>query len=452
VRMTVSEQGVPTDCVIQPLGLRFFKVDPDQGFFLNGAHYPIHGVARHQDRQDMGWAITEKEQKEDYDLIMDIGATGVRLSHYEQAQDFYDLCDQGGLIVWAEDGLINTTTIDSAFDDNMKQQLRELIKQNYNHPAICFWSLYNELRDPDPKKDPQDPKLQYQHQIQLVTQLNALAHQLDPGRLTTAATFRPSDNDLHRITDVIAFNRYNGWYRGQLTDWGPELDHIHQTLPDRGMAISEYGAGAGLDEFEPDPKRPWPTTGLWHPEEYQCIVHEQAYAAMKERPYLWATFVWNMFDFASDGRAEGEREGINDKGLVSYDRTIKKDAYFFYKANWSDQPVVYITERRFTPRPVNDAPVKVYSNCDSVELTVNGVSEGVKTVPDHIFVWQNVILNRGVNELEASGMHDGQPCTDKVEIVYDPGVRIWKPVGPTTQPTSTKMEPAVEFNPNWPNP
>jgi beta-galactosidase len=435
MRVSVDDGGTVVDRVTQPVGIRFFRVDPEQGFFLNGRSYPLHGVNRHQDRIDMGWAITARQHQEDFDLIMEMGCTGIRLAHYQHAQEFYDLCDGGGLVVWAEACLVNSVTISQAFDQTAKQQLRELIKQSYNHPSICFWSLFNELGN-GVKLKGDALREQDKHQIDLVTALNDLAHQLDPTRLTTAATNRNNPDDpINLITDIIGFNRYEGWYTKTPAAWPAALDAIHAGPSGRCVGISEYGAGASIYQHEIDPRQPR-TSGGWHPEEWQCIVHEQAYAAMKQRPYLWGTFLWNMFDFASDGRSEGDHLGINDKGLVSYDRKTKKDAFYFYKANWTSDPFVFITDRRFNPRNVASGPVKIYSNCDSVELKLNGQSLGEKTADDHIFVWPDITLIRGQNRLEAVGTRGGMQFSDSCSIDFDPGWRPVRPVEPATRPTT----------------
>jgi beta-galactosidase len=437
VRVTVSNANAVVDRVIQPLGIRFFAVDPDKGFLLNGHPYPLHGVNRHQDRQDRGWAITSREQKEDFDLIMEMGCNAIRLSHYQHAQEFYDLCDRGGLVVWAEACLVNSVTPTGAFDDIARQQLRELIKQSYNHPSICFWSLFNELRDKKEKEQSADEgKLMLDHEVQLVGDLNKLAHDLDPTRLTTAATNSRPDFPFNGITDVLGFNIYDGWYVKSPDSWPADLDTLHSKLPDRALAISEYGAGASPFQHELDPTHP-KTDGLWHPEEWQCVVHEAAWKAMSQRPYLWGAFLWNMFDFASDGRHEGDHLGRNDKGLITYDRKIKKDAFYFYKANWSDESVVYITDRRFTPRNFDHSPVKIYSNCDSVDLKLNGVSLGSVSNADHVFIWPDVTLIRGKNVIEADGVRAGRHYSDSCTIEYDPGFVECRPYEPATRPAAT---------------
>jgi len=437
VRVTVNQGGVAVDRVVQPLGIRFFSVDPDKGFFLNGQSYPLHGVNRHQDRLDMGWAIHSQEQQEDFNLIMEMGCNAIRLAHYQHAQEFYDLCDHGGLVVWAESCMVNGVTNSEEFDDTARQQLRELIKQSYNHPSICFWSLYNELRASKQKgQDAADFKAMIDHQIVLVTELNDEAHQLDSTRLTTAASLiNEGANPLNMITDVIGFNRYYGWYSDHIDAWPKKLDALHAEIPGRAFCISEYGAGASIFQHELDPKQP-KTNGVWHPEDWQNIVHEAAYKAMKDRPDIWGTFLWNMFDFASDGRAEGDHLGRNDKGLVTYDRKTKKDAFFFYKANWSSEPVVFITDRRYSPRNVDKGPVKVYSNCDSVELKLNGSSLGTVPGDDCTFVWPDVTLIRGGNRIEADGIRGGKSFTDAITIDYDPGAMPVRPLDSATRPST----------------
>jgi beta-galactosidase len=435
VRLTVAEGSQIVDRVIQPVGLRFFNVDPDMGFFLNGLSYPLHGVNRHQDRIDMGWAITSLQQREDFDLIMEMGCNAIRLAHYQHAQEFYDLCDRGGLVVWAEASMVNAVGPSKEFEDVAKQQLRELIKQSYNHPSICFWSLFNELADKKKKNQTEaEGAAMLDRQVQVVKDLNEEAHQLDPTRLTTAATYSVQGTlPLNQITDVIGFNRYEGWYVKTPADWPMDLDALHAQIPGRAFCISEYGAGASVFQHQIDPKQPVPVS-FWHPEEWQGVVHEAAYKAMKSRPYVWGTFLWNMFDFASDGRHEGDHLGRNDKGLVTYDRKTKKDVFYFYKANWSDEPVIYIADRRYTPRNVEQSPIKVYSNCQTVELKVNGVSLGVKTGEDCVFVWPDVTLVRGDNSIEAIGIRDGQTHRDECGIDYDPGVIDVRPVAPATRP------------------
>ena len=264
-----------TDSVTQPLGLRSFRADPNEGFFLNGKHYALHGVNRHQDRIDKGWAIGPAEHDEDFTLIKEMGCTGVRLAHYQHDQYFYDLCDRGGLVVWAELSQVNKLGESAAFAQNARQQLTELIKQNYNHPSIVFWSLFSELRFKD--------TLPVAAECDFISQLNQLAKMLDSTRLTTAASCCvPHTHQSTGITDVVAYNWYYGWYNDKPEDWPARLDETHRELPTRAVAISEYGAGASVKHHGISPKQPDPG-GPWHPEEWQSLVHEAAWKAINRK-------------------------------------------------------------------------------------------------------------------------------------------------------------------------
>jgi beta-galactosidase len=394
-----------TDRMTIPIGLRYFKVDPKQGFILNGKPYDLHGVNRHQDFGDKGWAITEKEMQIDMGLIKELGATMVRLAHYQHSPLFYDLCDKNGLVVWAELCQVNQLGRSENFAELSKQQLVELIKQNYNHPSICFWSLYNELNFSGGEQD-----------LKLLNEENDLAHELDPTRLTTAASNKRVQLPGHWIPDVIGFNVYYGWYADQVPpDWKSGLEGIVSFKPDRAVGISEYGAGGSINQHEIPPKRP-ATTARFHPEEYQMQVHEEGWKAMKDQP-LWCRLIWVFADFPVASRREGDTVGMNDKGLVTKDRKTKKDIFYFYKAQWSDEPVLWITSRRYTPRPMPVTQFKVYSNLESVELKVNGKSIGSKSSADRVFVWDNVPLSAGANQVEATGTRDGKTITDTCTIV-----------------------------------
>jgi beta-galactosidase len=286
--------------------------------------------------------------------------------------------------------------------------MRELIKQNCNHPSVCAWSLFNELWL---KKDADE-------QTKLVCELNDLAHALDPTRPTTAATNLPFDHPANWITDVVAFNSYYGWYTGKPEDWPARMDELCANAAERGRAVgmSEYGAGASVKQHEVDPHKPAPG-GKWHPEEWQCVVHEQAWKAMRDRPELWCKLVWVFADFPAAHRGEGDTIGMNDKGLVTFDRTVKKDPFYLYKANWSNAPFVHISSRRHTPRTEAETRVKVYSNCESVELRVNGKSVDRGTAANHVFTWDNVTLLAGENRMDAVGSAQAGDVTDSCTIV-----------------------------------
>jgi len=390
------------DSVEQPLGLRFYSVDPDKGFFLNGKPYPLHGVNKHQDRFNEGWAVSEADLDEDMALIKELGATVVRCAHYQHSDYFYSLCDKAGILVWAEIPQVNEINPSEQFEETSRNQLLDLIRQNINHPSIFVWSLFNELWPgrPDPHRELQDLKI--------------VANGEDPTRPTIAATSNNAMPQMNKIPDWLGWNIYPGWYAGWGTkdDFGKLLDDRRQDSRHGGFCMSEYGAGANVNQHEQNPRPPKPD-GQWHPEEWQNEVHEAAWAAVKQRPFVWGTFVWNMFDFAVSTRHEGGIPGRNDKGLVTYDRKTKKDAFYFYKANWSDEPVLYITSRRFTERtkPVTD--VKIYSNARKVELVVNGKSLGERSDGiNGVFVWKDVQLQPGENPVQAYARRGGERLSD----------------------------------------
>ena len=390
------------DSVEQSLGLRSYRVDPDKGFFLNGQPYHLHGVNRHQDRLDKGWAISEADQDEDLRLILELGCTAVRCCHYQHSDYFYSLCDKAGILVWAEIPQVDTVGTVPEFANSSRSQLLDLIRQNVNHPSIFAWSLFNELRDgkPDPHRILQD--------------LKVTANGEDPTRPTIAATCTGGLPQMNKIPDLLGWNVYPGWY----PEWGPKedfdkVDKYRDTSRAGGFCISEYGAGANVTQHEENPKEPR-AGGQWHPEEWQAIMHETAWADLKEKPFVWGTFIWNMFDFAVSSRNEGGIRGRNDKGLMTFDRQIKKDAFYFYKANWSAEPVVYITSRRFTERTNAVTDVKIYANAAEVELMVNGASQGKRSNDGNaVFVWKDVTLKTGDNAVEARANRNGQAVTDR---------------------------------------
>ncbi len=396
-----SADGV-VDSVEQPLGLRFYSVDPDKGFFLNGQPYHLHGVDRHQERFNKGWAISEADQDEDIRLIEEMGCTVIRCAHYQHSDYFYSLCDRAGILVWAEIPQVNEINALPAFEETSRNQLLDLIRQNINHPSIFVWSLFNELwpDHPDPHRELQD--------------LKVTAHGEDPTRPTIAATSNNAMPQMNKIPDWLGWNIYPGWYSGwgSKDDFGKSLDSRRQDSRHGGICVSEYGAGANIAQHEQNPKQPV-TTSQWHPEEWQAIVHETAWPAMKSRPFVWGTFAWIMFDFAVSTRHEGGMPGRNDKGLVTADRQTKKDAFYYYKANWSEEPVVYITSRRFTERTNAVTDVKIYSNASKVELLLNGISQGKRADGTNcVFIWKGVTLKPGKNQVEARAERNGKSLSD----------------------------------------
>ena len=397
----IIENKQVLDCVRLRFGCRSFGIDSSKGFILNGKEYPLRGVSRHQDRLDIGNALLPEHHREDIDFITDMGATTVRLAHYQHDQYFYDLCDEKGLVVWAEIPYISKHLPGGV--ENTLSQLRELIVQNYHHPSIVVWGLSNEISIAG-----SDQGLLDNHR-----RLNELAHQLDKTRLTTvAAVSMCKMNDPYlQIPDTVAYNHYFGWYGGDTSMNGPWFDKFHATYPHIPIGCSEYGC-EGLNWHSSQPFQGDYT------EEYQAHYHEELIKQFFSRSYLWATYVWNMFDFGADARAEGGENGQNHKGLVTMDRKYKKDAFYAYKAWLSPEPFVHLCGKRYVDRVENVTKVTVYSNQPEVELFVNGKSLGKQSAPDHFFRFD--VPNVGESTLVAkAGKLTDEGKIRKVEVFND---------------------------------
>ena len=378
----LMENGQVLDNVCTRFGCRTFKIDPDNGFILNGEEYPLRGVSRHQDRWGVGNALLPEHHTEDIDLICEMGATTIRLAHYQHDQFFYDLCDERGLVIWAEIPYISKHMPTGR--ENTISQMKELIVQNYNHPSIVVWGLSNEISIGGSDED-----LLENHRI-----LNDLCHEMDKTRLTTiaAVSMCKMDDPYLQIPDVVSYNHYFGWYGGDTSMNGPWFDKFHAMHPNIPIGCSEYGCEA-LDWHTSDPRQGDYT------EEYQAYYHEELIRQLFTRKYMWATHVWNMFDFGADARNEGGENGQNHKGLVTMDRKYKKDSFYAYKAWLSDEPFVHLCGKRYVDRVEDVTKVTVYSNQKTVELFANGVSLGVKEAADHFFYFD--VPNVGETKLVA---------------------------------------------------
>ena len=390
--------GEVIDAVCSRFGCRSFEIDPERGFILNGEEYPLRGVSRHQDRWGIGNALLPEHHDEDMDLICEVGATTIRLAHYQHDQYFYDLCDERGLVIWAEIPYISRHLPNGR--ENTISQMKELIVQNYNHPSIVVWGLSNEIT----MGGADDPDLLENHYI-----LNDLVHEMDKTRLTTMACVSMCDMNAKyvQIPDVVSYNHYFGWYGGDTSMNGPWFDKFHAAFPNKPIGVSEYGCEA-LNWHTSNPKQGDYT------EEYQAYYHEELIKQLFTRKYLWATHVWNMFDFGADARAEGGENGQNHKGLVTFDRTYKKDAFYAYKAWLSDDPFVHLCGKRYIDRVEDVTKVTVYSNLPEVELFVNGKSIGKKTSEDHFFYFD--VENVGESEIVAkAGEFEDKGTIRKVE-------------------------------------
>ena len=382
VEVKLAEDGKVLDNVSTRFGCRTFKIDPERGFILNGREYPLRGVSRHQDRWGFGNALLPEHHEEDIELIYEMGATTIRLAHYQHDQYFYDLCDEKGLVIWAEIPYISKHMPSGR--ENTISQMKELVTQNYNHPCIVVWGLSNEIT-----MNGLDEDLIENHKL-----LNDLVHEMDKTRLTTMACVSMCDmNDPYvQIPDVVSYNHYFGWYGGDTSMNGPWFDSFHAKFPDIPVGISEYGCEA-LNWHTSDPEQGDYT------EEYQAYYHEELIKQLYSRPYIWATHVWNMFDFGADARNEGGENGQNHKGLVTFDRKYKKDSFYAYKAWLSDDPFVHICGKRYVDRVEDVTKVTVYSNLPEVELFANGVSLGKKKSAEHFFYFE--VPNSGETNLSA---------------------------------------------------
>ena len=389
----LMENGQVIDNVCTRFGCRTFKIDPDNGFILNGEEYPLRGVSRHQDRWGVGNALLPEHHEEDIDLICEVGCTTIRLAHYQHDQYFYDLCDEKGLVIWAEIPYISKHMPTGR--ENTISQMKELIVQNYNHPSIVVWGLSNEISIGGSDED-----LLENHRI-----LNDLCHEKDKTRLTTiaAVSMCKMEDPYLQIPDVVSYNHYFGWYGGDTSMNGPWFDKFHAMHPTIPIGCSEYGCEA-LNWHTSDPRQGDYT------EEYQAYYHEELIKQLFTRKYMWATHVWNMFDFGADARNEGGENGQNHKGLMTFDRKYKKDSFYAYKAWLSDEPFVHLCGKRYVDRVEDVTKVTVYSNQPSVELFANGKSLGVKEAADHFFYFD--VPNVGQTQLKAVA----GDCTDESVI------------------------------------
>ena len=383
------------DARIVRFGCRYYEIHPEKGFILNGKEYPLRGVSRHQDRWGIGNALLPEHHREDAELIREVGATTIRLAHYQHNQVFFDACDELGFVLWAEIPYISQHMPNG--QENTITQMKELIAQNYNHPSICVWGLSNEIT----MKGADDPDLLENHRI-----LNDLCHDWDKTRPTTMAIVSMCDMDSEyvKIPDTVSWNHYFGWYGGDTSMNGPWMDNFHKKYPNIPVGMSEYGCEA-LNWHNSNPEQ-----GDYS-EEYQAFYHEELIKQLFSRPYIWATHVWNMFDFGADARAEGGEDGQNHKGLMTFDRSYKKDSFYAYKAWLSDEPFVHLCGKRYVDRVEDVTKVTVYSNLPEVELFANGVSLGKQTSDIHFFYFD--VPNAGTTELVAKA----GDCEDSSKIV-----------------------------------
>ena len=400
VIVELLDNGKVIDRVEQRTGLRYFSVDADKGFFLNGKYLDLYGFCLHEEVEGKGSALSAEDHERDMELVKESGATSLRLVHYPHSESIYHLSDENGIVLWTEIpmvgpggydfcGFINT----DGLKEHARQVLKELVYQKYNHPSICFWGIFNEIRT------------NYDNAEPFARELHELYKEIDPSRLTTLASC-DDPKFYQNCSDLMAWNKYIGWYgsRNAPETAGNFFDKAKAASDGKPVAISEYGGGANVEHHFSMKENDVKPSGQFHPEEGQTYIHEGNWSAFAQRPYMWAKYIWVFADFQSSIRNEGGKPGINDKGLVTYDRKIKKDAFYFYKANWSTEQMIYITSRRFTKRPEASVQVKVYSNLRENTLYVNGKKIGKqKSDSLHRVVWQNVTLSKGENRIRVEG-------------------------------------------------
>ncbi len=451
----LRSDGKPIDQVVQDFGIRQMRFDANEGFFLNGRHVRLRGVAIHQDSQGKGWAMSDRDVDESFDLIKEIGANSVRLGHYPFSQYVLERANKLGLVVWSEVpyGVASTTELlplatgmtatqcptrqpTEQLRANAMQQLQEMIRQQFNHASVGMWSVGNEITF----MNKNCPGVPYDNVTPLLRELHALAKAEDPSRVTTMADFteeiEDSDSFIHTggITDIWATNRYYLWYSSPFSELGPMLDAFHARYPGQPLGVSEYGAGAALTHHTDDPVGGPVESGntgqqvAYQPEEYASYVHEQNYALFLSKKYLWGTYVWNMFDFATGIRNEGDMRGVNTKGLVTFDRKTRKDPFYFYKANWSKDPVTHLTGKHYKDRAYSFNDVKVYSNAQKVDLSVNGKPVGSLSKDQaqlNTYLFKDVKFSPGANQVVALGHYGDQTVTDTAEwTLSNSGVNI----------------------------
>lgn len=404
VRVTLTGSDGRKDEVEQPLGIRSATIEPQKGFVLNDYYYKLQGVNRHQDRAGKGWALSQEEEKQDMNLITEMGATALRTLHYPQSKNLYDLCDQAGLVVWTEIPLTIEENNTPAFRENLRQQITEMVLQLGNHPSICMWGIFNTLYSCE------EPSAGT-----VLAEIQDHLQKLDPRRPTIGATALPENNVINTKTDHLAFE-YNLWEKRTLNE---HLDDLSKRYPDKGIALGTYSYKASINKHENPVKQPEPNS-RWFTEEWQTLGMETCYETVKNNPRLWGSFV-DMFDFGSDIRTGGETPGIADSGLVTYDRKTPKDAYYFYKANWNQKLMAHIASSRFLHRAQQEIPVKVYSNAEEVTLAVNGQKLPPRT-PDELkrALWEKVKLNEGENILEITATRNGETVRDQCKWIYAP--------------------------------
>ena len=407
VETVLKQNGRVIDKVVQPLGLRKYEIVAGKGFYLNGKKYPMYGVTRHQDWWELGSALSNKNHDFDLATIMDVGATTVRFAHYQQSEYLYSRCDSLGLIIWAEIPFVNQVTGQEA--ENAEHQLVELIRQNFNHPSIYIWGLHNEVYRP------------HAYTAQLTATLHNIAKSEDPDRYTVSTNgYGSMEHPVNLNADVQAMNRYYGWYEGEIKDIDKWIDKLEKEYPTQKFMLSEYGADGNIYQQTEYLGEAQDWTKPYYPETYETKVHEYQWSVIAKHPYIISSYLWNTFDFATPMANRGGIPARNMKGLVTFDRKLKKDVYFWYKANWSKSPVLYLTQRRNVEREKKVTSITVYSNIGTPKVFLNGNQlHGMRKGYTNVhYIFDNVTLADGKNIVKAEATMNGKTYTDEIEWNY----------------------------------
>ena len=402
------QNGQVIDEVVQPLGVRKYEIIAGDGFYLNGKKYPMYGVTRHQDWWGLGSALTNKEHDFDLAQIMDIGATTVRFAHYQQSDYLYSRCDTLGLVIWAEIPFVNRVTGQEW--ENAHQQMRELVRQSFNHPSIYVWGIHNEVYHP------------HGYTAALTQSLHDLCKTEDPDRYTAAVNgYGHADHPVNQNADIQGMNRYFGWYEKRIQDIDPWIEKLEKEYPWQRLMLTEYGADANLEhqtEILGDALN-WGSE--FYPETFQTKTHEYQWSVIAKHPYIIASYLWNMFDFCAPMWKRGGVDSRNMKGMMTFDRKVKKDSYYWYKANWSKDPVLYLTQRRNVEREKKETTVTVYSNIGTPKVYLNGqeLKDMRKGYTDVHYIFDHVMLQEGKNTVKTVVTYNGKEYTDEIEWMYD---------------------------------
>ncbi len=405
---SILENGVEVDAVSQPLGIRNIEIKAGEGVFLNGEKYNMYGVTRHQDRLGFGSALSKQQENEDVELILKIGATTIRLAHYQQSEHIYSLADSLGFLIWAEIPFVNTYSGEEA--ENTKQQMTELVRQNFNHPSIYTWGMHNEVYS----------KNQDDYVAVLTGELNEIIKTNDPDRFSGSVSgYGKMDKPVNLKGYIQGMNRYYGWYEGEIDDLEQWIVGLENDYPNYRVMLTEYGADGNINqpsENLPDPQNIDPVHGQFSPENYQTETHVHQWAIVEKHPYILASYLWNMFEFATPYWDRGGEKARNLKGLITFDRKRKKDSFFWYKANWNPQPMIYLANRRDSVRTESTTNIQVFSNLSNVSLRVNGNKiEGKNGVNNKHWFFENITLKKGSNDIQAIGESNSTVYTDKIK-------------------------------------